>query len=144
MKVVCVEAVEITRDRGLLGPTREAERACRDVGMYWRVAEVRSSSVVAGLDWGVRWVSGERGTEKERVVENGEPFDSSEVWKLESQEGFIKTCHFRRFQIDSVPDCCGRCEDVEGWVTPSPCGVPRADGRQWDELGTSAAFKARK
>ena len=90
MKVVCVEAVEITRDRGLLGPTREAERACRDVGMYWRVAEDRSSSVVAGLDWGVRWVLGEGGAEKERMVENGDPFDSSEAWKVESREGFSK------------------------------------------------------
>ena len=90
MNVVCVEEVEIVRDRGLLGPTREAERACRVVGIYWRVAEARSFSVVARLDWGVRWVLGEGGAEKERMVENGEPFDSSEAWKVESREGFSK------------------------------------------------------
>ena len=92
MNVVCVEVVEITGDRGLLSPTREAERACRVVGTYWRVAEVRSSSVIAGLglDWGVRWVLGEGGAEKERMVENREPFDSSEAWKVESREGFSK------------------------------------------------------
>ena len=105
------------------------------------MAEVRSSSVVAGLDWGVRWVSGEGGGKKDRVVENGEPFDSSEVWNLNHRKASVKTRRFRRFRIDSVPDRCGRCEDVEGWVIPSPCGVQREMGGNSADLGCRQRLK---